>query len=359
MKPPLHEYRIGVDLDRGTLPADERSFLERLDGPSLIRLAGRDPSRVRIVSTLLHANEPSGLRAVLRYLRSDAQPATDVLFFVAAVRTALCDPFMSHRALPGETDANRCWLPPWSSPQGEVAKDVLGHIFEATPECLVDIHNNTGHNPAYGVAFQVGPAEQGIVSLFADRIVHTPIQLGTIVEATVPRFPSVTVECGRAGDAIADQVAWAGLQKYLDRDQLDFNGSRHPLLHLEDPVRVCLHHGVDLAFGDAADPIASFTVSSDIDRHNFEHLPAGSRIGWVHDGAQWPIEAFGHDGTECSREYFEVASGVLQTRCDFIPIMMTTSRVIAKSDCLFYAVQDADRETARPTSTNREAEGAN
>ncbi len=204
---------------------------------------------------------------------------------------------------------------------------------------MVDLHNNTGHNPAYGVAFQVGHAEQSLVSLFAERIVHTPIELGTIVEATIPHFPSVTIECGRAGDPAADEVAWSGLRSFLDWGQIDFKRPIVPLQLLESPVRVCVRPGTELAFGDAASAGASLTVSSSIDRHNFERMRPGSLIGWVSEGTGWPIEAIGVNGSECSRQFFELDSGILRTRREFIPIMMTTNRVIAESDCLFYAVQ--------------------
>jgi hypothetical protein len=193
MKPPLREISIRAqEVGKDRFPADETAFLESLGGPTLLRLEGRDSSRVRALSTLLHGNEPSGLRAVIRYLRSGEVPATDVIIFIGSVHTALTEPRFSYRALPGEMDANRCWTLHGDMPQGEVARQVLTRIVDASPECLVDLHNNTGHNPAYGVAFRVGPAEQSLVSLFADRIVHTPIELGTLVEATVPLFPSVS-----------------------------------------------------------------------------------------------------------------------------------------------------------------------
>lgn len=321
------------------------AFLRRLEGPSLISLSGRDGARVRVVSTLLHGNEPSGLRAVIRFLRSSEIPATDVLFFVGAVGTALAKPGFAHRALPGEQDANRCWTPPFDSPQGRVAQAVLDRIRAARPECLVDLHNNTGHNPAYGVAFRVGHAERSLVSLFADRLVHTPIELGTLVEATVSDLPSVTIECGRAGDPEADEVAWRGLRRYLDWDVIDFERPVVPLTLLESPVRVRVRPGIDLDFGDTTSPVATLTISKDIDRHNFERLAPGSAIGWLEPGTPWPIEALGADGVDFSRSLFELDGGVLRTRREFIPIMMTTDRTIARSDCLFYAVQPAQGES--------------
>jgi hypothetical protein len=338
VRPPLREYRIGRDLARAEVPDDDRAFLELLGGPSLLRLGGRDASRVRVAATLLHGNEPSGLRAVIRYLRSEEVPATDVLLFVGAVGTALAEPAFTHRALPGERDANRCWTPPWDSPQGEVARDVLSRLRAVRPECLVDIHNNTGHNPAYGVAFRVGPAELSLVALFADRVVHTPIELRTLVEGTGALFPSVTVECGRAGDPVADEAAWRGLRSYLGRDEIDFRRPERPLMLLESPVRVRLRPGVELAFGSEAGG-AGLTISEDVDRHNFERLAPGSPIGWLRPDAEWPLEAIDADGLERSHALFEARDGVLRTRQEFVPVMMTTNRVIAIADCLFYAVQ--------------------
>lgn len=346
MRPPLRVRLLGRDLLRADLPEDATGLLRRLGGPTLLELPGRDPSRVRVVSTLLHGNEPSGIRAVLRFLRCGDVPATNVLFFIGAVAAALEAPGFAHRALPGNRDANRCWAPPFDTPQGEIARNVLARIRAARPECLVDLHNNTGHNPAYGVAFRVGHAEMSLVSLFADRIVHTPIELGTLVEAVVPDFPSVTIECGRAGDPEADEVAWRGLRRYLDWDIIDFERPLVPLVHLESPVRVCVRPEIDLAFGDEANAASALTISKYIDRHNFERLAAGSVIGWLRSGTPWPIEAVGADGVDCSRTLFDTDGGMLRTRREFIPIMMTTDRVVAKSDCLFYAVSPASPRLA-------------
>jgi len=339
MKPPVRDLRVGRDLVRNQIPERDASFLRALGGPALIRLSGRDPSRTRVVSTLLHGNEPSGLRAILRFLRSDTIPATDVLFYIGAVGTALTAPEFSHRALSGQPDANRVWCPPWDTPQGQVAQQVLDEIQSSQPECMVDIHNNTGHNPAYGVAFRVGPAELRLVSLFADRVVHTPLELHTLVEATVNDFPSVTIECGRAGDARADEAAWLGLGRLLGLDRIDFEEPHRPVLILGAPVRVCLEEGFSLAFADSADASVPLTISKNIDRHNFERLEAGSPIGWLGARPDWPLRAIAGAGEECSRTLFEADAGVLRTRREFIPIMMTTNREIAQSDCLFYAVQ--------------------
>jgi hypothetical protein len=336
----LRDLRVGRDLLPERLPPDAPDFLRLLGGPALLRLAGRDGSRTRVVSTLLHGNEPSGLRALLRYLRAGHVPAVDTLLFVGAVDTALAHPAFGHRTLPGARDLNRCWRPPWTGAEGALARAVLDALHAARPECLVDVHNNTGHNPVYGVAFRVGHAELSLVSLFGERIVHTPIELGTLVEATISSFPSVTIECGRAGDPAADEAAWRGLCRYLDWERIDFAKPLVPVTCFEAPVRIEVRPGVRLVFGERRGE-AEVTISSDIDRHNFERLEAGTPFGWLREDADWPFRARGHDGADRSRELLLVEDGVLRARRSFVPIMMTTDPRIALSDCLFYAVQPA------------------
>ncbi|MBQ0785555.1 MAG: hypothetical protein KBT66_15110, partial [Amphritea sp.] len=53
-----------------TLPENVGAFLRQLGGPTLIVVDGRDNSRCRAIATLLHGNEPSGVRAILGWLRS-------------------------------------------------------------------------------------------------------------------------------------------------------------------------------------------------------------------------------------------------------------------------------------------------
>jgi len=337
----LKTLHWGKDLLPGDLPADEIDFLRLLAGPTLIVVPGIDPKRTRVVTTLLHANEPSGFRAMLGWLRAGRRPATNAMLLIACVDTALHEPALSFRHLPDRRDFNRCFSPPWIDEEGVLAEEILSVIAAARPECLVDIHNNTGHNPPYGVAVTLGNQDLALVDLFADRVVHAPLSLGTLVEGALEGCPSVTIECGRAGDSVADAVAEEGLTKLLERADLDLAGPVRRMRILDEPIRVCVANDVDLAFGDSPDPEACLTISADIDRHNFEVLPAGAAIGWITPDSRWPLDARRPDGQECSRELFEVHDNVLVTRSDFIPIMMTTKPVIAKSDCLFYAARDS------------------
>jgi Succinylglutamate desuccinylase / Aspartoacylase family len=326
-----------------SIPPRVEDFLRDLGGPAWLHVPGVERNRVRAVSTLIHGNEPSGVRALHAWLRSGATPAVDALCFVASVDAALAAPGFAHRMLPGRADLNRCFLPPYVGREGELACEVLARLRAARPEALVDLHNNTGHNPAYGVGPTVREPLLALTALFGHRYVHSDLRLGALVEATQRDFPSVTIECGRAGDPRADDVARTGLERYLTRRSI-LRGApdTEPMDVLCDPVRVCVRPGLRIAFGESRQPDAQLTVAGDIDRHNFEVVPPGTLIGWVEDGV-WPLEARDAEGRERAGELFEVRDGALCARRRLIPIMMTTDATVALADCLFYVVQSAAR----------------
>ena len=216
----------------------------------------------------------------------------------------------------------------------------ISPVARQEPEALVDVHNNTGHNPVYGVAPRVGDAERQLVGLFAGRVVHYDLRLGALVEETPELCPTVVVEAGRAGAPGADAAARRGLDLLLGQDDIVGSGLPVPVLELfSRPVRVEAAPGVSLAYGAGACAGAALTVAEDIDRHNFERLAPGTAMGWLAAGAPWPLVARGADGADCSRELFELVDGRLVTRRELVPIMMTTDPGIATSDCLFYAVE--------------------
>jgi hypothetical protein len=324
-------------------------FLDWLGGPTLLRLAGCDRSRVRGVATLLHGNEPSGLRALHAFVRRGETPAVDLVCFVGAVDAARRPPGFTARMLPGARDLNRCFTPPFLGPEGELAGEALRLLREAGCEALIDLHNNTGHNPAYGVATVADAARINLTALFGERLIASDLRLGTLTEATSGDFPSVTIECGRAGDPASDRAALAGLARYAAMEALETRRvqATHVTI-LEDPVRVCARPEVRLAF--ASEPVAGadLTLTDDLDRHNFELLLPGVPVGWVARGRRWPLEARGADGVEVSREWFVLRDQLLETRRAAVPIMMTVDVAVAKSDCLFYLVRPREKIRGEP-----------
>lgn len=61
------------------LPGKVEHWLRELDRATLLRVPGRDRSQTRIVTTLLHGNEPSGVRAIHAWRRAQTANASDIL----------------------------------------------------------------------------------------------------------------------------------------------------------------------------------------------------------------------------------------------------------------------------------------
>jgi hypothetical protein len=329
-----------VELEPQGIPDDLHEWLFTLPDSAAIRLTGRDRQRTRVVTVLLHGNEPSGLAAVRRFLRSGQVPRTNVLIIVGAAGAAKLEPVFSHRFLPGRRDLNRCFFGPVNDDHGRLAAAILAAIRCESPEAAIDLHNNSGHNPAYAVSTRVDAARLGITSLFAPRFVLSRLRLGTLVDALEDELPIVTIECGRRLDSAADELAYAGLCRFVEADELPRvpvdSGRIETLYH---PVRVRVRAGLRIGFGDHRESGTDVTCAPDIDRYNFETLPADSHVAWTSEGVEWPFEAWDEAGNEVSAGLFRRDGRSIRTTREIIPIMMTTNSAIAVSDCLFYAVE--------------------
>lgn len=315
-------------------------WLFSLPSSVAIWVPGTDRRRTRAVTALLHGNEPSGLAAAHRFLRSGQVPLTNLLIVVAAVEAAKLAPVFSHRFLPGRRDLNRCFLAPDADAEGRLAAAILRVLRRHSPEAVIDLHNNSGHNPAYGVGTRLDAERLGLTSLFAPRFVLSKLRLGTLADALQDELPMVTVECGRRLDPAADARGYAGLCRYVEAETLPRvtpGSAQMDVLHRA--VRVRVQPGLRIGFGDHRESGTDVTCALDIDRHNFQTLPAGSHVAWISSYVERPFVATDEDGREVSEQLFVREGQAIQTARPLIPIMMTTDPTIALADCLFYAVE--------------------
>jgi hypothetical protein len=327
---------------------DPLSFLESFDGPVALRVAGRDRSRVRVVTTLLHGNEQSGLLALHEWLRGAPRPAVDVVCVIANVEAARLHPVFTHRMVPGRPDLNRCFSGPFEGVEGRLARAILDLVEALEPEALVDIHNNTGHNPVYGVG--VEPTEEilGLCSIFGRSFIWSHLTLGALLEA-VSACPAVTIEVGKSGEESANVAALAGLVRFAEAERLFDRAERAAdgaAIHapervrvLRMPMRAMLEPGRRLVMSTVPHDDADLTMPDDLDRHNFETVEPGARIGWV-SGPDVPLRLVDEAGRDRADEYFEQRGDELVARRPFMPIMITVDAEVAAADCLFYVVHE-------------------
>ena len=254
-------------------------FLQKFNGPTFLWLPGLDTTRTRAVSTLLHGNEPSGLRAIHRWLLEGHQPQVNLLCFIGAPVAALTEPLFSHRCRRNGKDLNRCFRPPFDGPEGNIAQAMLQELHFTQPEGLIDLHNTSGHSPAYGVSTRKGAMQEKLTGIFCNHLVVTDLRLGTLMEATETAWPTVTIEAGWAHDEQAHELAFRGFSKYaLAKNFSDFAS---PVTVSHHPIRVELQEGATLAYASAPTPGVDLTLPSDVDRLNFGTLSTKERLGWI------------------------------------------------------------------------------
>lgn len=335
------------------------ALLRNLGGPGAIHVRGEDQTRTRVIVTLLHGNEPSGVRAMHAWLQRRHTPRVNCVWIVGAVDAALEPPGFAHRQLPGRPDLNRCFRDPFLGPEGKIAAWILELLERHRPEAVLDLHNNTGHNPPYGIATRADGVHLGLCAWFARRLVHSHLDLGALVEVTNHGAPSVTIECGLAGDPDADRVALRGVDAFLASDSIVPMPTREVEV-FEDPTRVTLRSDATLAIAGTPSPTADLTLAAEIDRHNWRTVPPETTIGWTSSRNRWPVEARSGEGPDISRELFSLEDGTLRTRRPMIPIMITTDAGIAASDCLFYVVrarqQSSERDDGGSSSLGRRSD---
>jgi hypothetical protein len=328
--------RTWQDPTPNELGGSVEEFLAALGGPACIRITGLDRKRTRAITTLLHGNEPSGVRALHQFVTERRPPATNVLAFVAAVDAALAAPGFSHRMLPGKRDLNRCFASPATDFEGRVAIEMLARLRDARPEACVDLHNTSGAGPAYAVGTRVDTARLAIASLFATQYILSDIRLGSLMEATADDFPVVTIECGGRASQEADRVAFDGLTRFLCDDSVLNAADGRSVAVLEHPIRVRLAAGADVAYAAAPVVGRALTLRADLDRFNSDLLPPSETIGWA-DRLE-VLTALDGPGRERRHELFEIRDGLLRAMSPLRLFMATTNERIAVEDCMFYAM---------------------
>ncbi len=314
-------------------------FLKRLGGPTWLSFPGKDRTRTRAISTLLHGNEPSGIQAVFNWIRSGKRPAVNLVCFIGAVKAALTPPGFVHRTLPGSKDLNRCFREPFVGEEGQVAAEMLKQLRLVKPEALLDFHNTSGMGPCFTVSTRHTSNHEALTALFSQHLILTDLKLGALMEATEDDFPTVTVECGGAKDPQSTSIATRGFFQYATVDSLfEPNNKEFTVTTLKYPIRVELWNEARVAYSSEPVPGMDITFRPDVDRYNFGVVTAGEVLGWLGPRGLAALRARDAEGQNRSHEIFAEREGFLEVVQPTRFFMVTTDPNIARSDCLFYVI---------------------
>ncbi|MBZ2188311.1 succinylglutamate desuccinylase/aspartoacylase family protein [Alcanivorax sp. JB21] len=333
----LHDLSLTLSAGQ-PLPATAEAWLAGLPGPVMLRYPGVDRTRVRALVTLLHGNEPSGLRAIHGWLSGAAAappPATDLVLIIANVAAARLPPRYNHRQLPNERDLNRCFRAPWQDGPGQLAQAILSALVALGPEAVLDLHNTSGASPPFAVAAIDDARHRAFAARFCDHLIVTDLRLGALMEAAEHLFPTLTIECGGSGDPRADAMAATVISRFADSPALfAAQPATDTLTVFRNPVRVELAPGASLSFDPSE--VADVMLRTDIQQHNFGLALPGVALASLGRDGLGHLVARDHRGRPVLTELFEARAGTLTPRQPLHLFMATARADIAASDCLFY-----------------------
>jgi hypothetical protein len=329
--------------------SDDEVLVGLAGQPALIHIPAASTAlapRARLVSCLLHGNEPSGFVAMVDVLRRGERFPFDLWVLIGNVRAATEDGLYAHRHLDDQEDFNRLWgVRSATTDMRRCAAAILEQVRSADLEAAVDLHNNSGRNPYYSILTQLSPEGVLLASLCADTMLLWRLHLHTLIEALATVCPAVSVECGAPHLSDGNAFASGVVHRFLTA--ADFavpavDDRPQPQQMVEILHRVTVRPDVEFSFGAAVDG-ADFVVVPELDRYNFEVLPALHTIGHVDPGAAMPLFACDVTGRDVTDQLFRMTpDGAVIVAADVMPMMMTTTVQQARRDCLCYTARPVD-----------------
>ena len=322
-------------LPEGFLDCGARDLHRILKGPTLIELPGEVGAPL-FVSILLHGNEDSGLGAIQRVLRAHAGrrlPRPLMLFVgnVAAAREGL-------RRLENQLDYNRIWPGAEQgsdTPEGQVMAEVHRRVVERRAFAALDLHNNTGRNPHYGVICTRNDGVRGLAALFAPRAVLFRGLPGTQTASFSGLVPAMTAECGQPRSEANAAAGARFIEAVLSLEELPSGASAGEGLELYHTLGV-VKVKPEISLGPVA-ASAHLSLEPHLDEHNFQPVAAATAFGRTDHPR--PLELIDETGRDIADRFFRVENGVLRLREVAIPAMLTLDERIIRQDCLCYLME--------------------
>lgn len=333
----------------GLLERDAVALSAQLPGPTLIHLRGRI-ERPLVVSVLQHGNETTGWEALRRLLKShydrDELPRSLLIFIgnpVAAKHRL--------RRLDDQPDFNRCWPGGTESDNAytRMFREVHDRMLAARPIACIDIHNNTGLNPHYAAVNRIRSDYLRLASMFASKVAYFTVPLGTLSHSMSEFCPSLTLECGQAGQVHGTDHSLGFLETCLHLESISLKPVDPDAAHLFHMVAT-VNVNPDVLFGFGTVP-TEIAFKENLDHDNFRELPPGTSWGTLRTSDPRPLIASDNEGNDVTDRFFSFENGEIQTRRQVMPSMLTLDRRVIQQDCLCYLMERIHYEDNEEVTT--------
>lgn len=327
-------------LPEGLLELPATQLHRILPGPCLIHLQGRQSAPL-FVSVLLHGNEDTGWEAIKRILHKYAAtelPRSLSLFIgnISAAQQGL-------RRLDGQQDYNRIWGE-GESLEHKLAQQVMHEMQDRGVYAAIDVHNNTGRNPHYGCINRLAAPFLHLATLFGRTVVYFTKPDSVLSMAFADLCPSLTVECGQAGEEAgiehAQELIDACLHQSMIPDHPVAAGDIH-LFHTMAIIKV----PESVSFHFNSEPGMDIHFDAGLDELNFRELAAGTVIGHVSANSEVMLEAWNEQGVDVAELYFERLDDDIILKRPVMPSMLTLDERVIRQDCLCYFMERLEFQT--------------
>ncbi len=324
-------------MPEGLLERPASALYQQLAGPTLIHLEGRI-KRPLFVAVLQHGNEITGWEAIRRLLKNNYKNKSlprSLLILIANIQAA------KHRLrhLDEQPDYNRCWPggTEVDTPHAQLFHHIHDRILSYQPMACIDIHNNTGLNPHYAAINRIRPEYLRLASLFSPKVVYFTRPRGTLSHSFSEYCPSLTLECGQAGEIHGTDHSIDFLETCLRLNDISGAPVDADAVHLFHMVAtVKIPH--DVLFGFGRVPV-NLALREDLDKFNFCELPAGTSFGYLNNCTRKPLIATDNSGKDITDNYFSFDRGQVETARAIMPSMLTLDRRVIQQDCLCYLME--------------------
>lgn len=362
----INNIQIFKNPNKDFLKSDLISMLKAVNKPFWIFLTGQDESRSRVIATLLHGNESSGIKASYKllnyYLNNNIKPAVNICFFIGATSSAILEPYFSNRYVENGIDFNRCFRKNYNNliisnlsdkhkKYINYTKSFVEFIKILQPEAILDIHNTTSPGEAFGVSIKDTLYHRRLINFFSNKLVISNIRLGSLMELDINNIPIVTIECGGANDINSQKVAYFGIEQYCENQDLWLNldksiSNLNKLDYIKDinnfkiyknPIRLEYISTGQISFSDTPDSNSDLTILNSFSNNNFSDLKKGQVFAYINNLNK--LRAY-TDNPEQNyiNEYFTLDknNNVLIVKQDITVFMLTDNPNISKNDCICY-----------------------
>ncbi|MFQ5620524.1 MAG: succinylglutamate desuccinylase/aspartoacylase family protein [Candidatus Nanoarchaeia archaeon] len=331
----MKAINIFTDIPELVITKKSKEVLDFLKKPTLFHVDNKKEKTI-FISGSLHGNEPTGFLVIKKLLRKYKNGEIDLPFnllcFVGNIEALAKEPMFSHRFLEGQKDLNRVWEPDTTHP---VAREVLDYIENMNIIGGVDIHNNSGNNPVYGVIVDAKEETMKFVDHLVKYQIYYDSYLPTLVHEMSRRgIPFVTVECGHRKDKSSNEHGMGAALKTIEF----FSGKKAPISNerflYENVRRVLVDPEISVT---AHDERADLTIRPDIEEFNFQHIPQGTPLAKT-SVSHMPIYV-DLEGKDVTEEWFVLRHGEILFKQDCWILMATSDEVVMKQDVIFYIAQ--------------------